>query len=183
MCIRDRGLHVFEDHFLPEIIDPATGEVLPPGETGELVFTSLTKEAFPVIRYRTRDITSLNFEPCICGRTHVRMNRVSGRSDDMLIIRGVNVYPSHIDEIISGFAEVGSEYQIILERGADGKDYMTLKVERERGLDPARDEEVAGRIAEEIKKRVLVSCQVQIVDYGSLPRTERKSKRVFDYRE
>ncbi|MBW2355218.1 MAG: phenylacetate--CoA ligase, partial [Deltaproteobacteria bacterium] len=86
-----KGLHVFEDHFLPEIIDPATGEVLPPGETGELVFTSLTKEAFPVIRYRTRDITSLNFEPCICGRTHVRMNRVSGRSDDMLIIRGVNV--------------------------------------------------------------------------------------------
>jgi len=110
-------------------------------------------------------------------------DRILGRSDDMFIIRGVNVYPSHIDEIISGFAEVGSEYQIILERGADGKDYMTLKVERERGLDPARDEEVAGRIAEEIKKRVLVSCRVQIVDYGSLPRTERKSKRVFDYRE
>ncbi|MBU4001137.1 MAG: phenylacetate--CoA ligase, partial [Proteobacteria bacterium] len=98
-----KGLHIFEDHFIPEIINPDTGEVLPYGETGELVFTSITKEAFPVIRYRTRDITSLNPEPCICGRTHIRMNRVSGRTDDMLIIRGVNVFPSQIESVLMEF--------------------------------------------------------------------------------
>jgi len=100
------GLHVFEDHFLAEVIDPASGAVLAPGETGELVFTSLTKEAFPVIRYRTRDITSLNLDPCICRRTHARMNRVSGRTDDMLIIRGVNVFPSQIESVLMETAEV-----------------------------------------------------------------------------
>ena len=111
-----KGLHIFEDHFLPEIIDPATGEVLQPGQTGELVFTSLTKEAFPVIRYRTRDITSLNPEPCICGRTHVRMNRVSGRSDDMLIIHGVNVFPAQIEAVIAGSGLAAPHYRIVLDR-------------------------------------------------------------------
>ena len=101
-----KGLHIFEDHFIPEIINPATGEVLPYGETGELVFTTITKEAFPVIRYRTRDITSLNPEPCICGRTHIRMNKVSGRTDDMLIIRGVNVFPSQIESVLMEMEEV-----------------------------------------------------------------------------
>jgi len=182
-CPKHEGIHYWADYYILELLDPETLEPVPPGEVGEMVVTTLKKEAAPLIRYRTRDLTRLIPHPCSCGSIFPMHDRILGRSDDMFIIRGVNVYPSHIDEIISGFAEVGSEYQIILERGADGKDYMTLKVERERGLDPARDEEVAGRIAEEIKKRVLVSCQVQIVDYGSLPRTERKSKRVFDYRE
>ena len=100
-CVEARnGLHIFEDHFIPEIIDPESGQTLPNGEQGELVFTSITKEAFPIIRYRTRDITSLNREPCICGRTHVRMRKVSGRTDDMLIIRGVNVFPSQIESVL-----------------------------------------------------------------------------------
>ena len=110
-------------------------------------------------------------------------DRILGRSDDMFIFRAVNIYPSQIDEILSGIPEVGSEYQIILERGKDGRDYMTVKVERERGGDPSRDKEVASRIEGEIKNKILVSCKVQVVDYGSLPRSERKSKRVFDYRE
>jgi phenylacetate-CoA ligase len=111
-----KGLHIFEDHFIPEIIDPETGEVLPYGETGELVFTSITKEAFPVIRYRTRDITSLNPEPCICGRTHVRMRRVTGRSDDMLIIRGVNVFPSQIESVLMEMERGRTHYQLIVDR-------------------------------------------------------------------
>src|SRR6056297_1354434 len=110
------GLHIFEDHFIPEIIDPETGEVLPYGEKGELVFTSLTKEAFPVIRYRTRDITVLNPEPCICGRTHVRMERVSGRTDDMLIIRGVNVFPSQIESVLMDIGETEPHYLLIVDR-------------------------------------------------------------------
>ena len=99
-CLEQKGLHVFDDHFYPEIIDPETEEPLPPGVKGELVFTSLTKQAFPVLRFRTRDITCLIDEPCACGRTHVRMERVSGRTDDMLIIRGVNVFPSQIEEVL-----------------------------------------------------------------------------------
>ncbi len=109
-------MHIFEDHFLPEIIDPDTGEVLPPGERGELVFTTLTKEAFPVIRYRTKDISSLHTETCNCGRTLVRMDKVTGRTDDMLIIRGVNVFPSQVEHVLMGIEGVEPHYQIIVER-------------------------------------------------------------------
>ena len=123
-----RGLHIFEDHFIPEIIDPETGENLPYGETGELVITTITKEAFPVIRYRTRDITSLNPEPCVCGRTHIRMNRITGRSDDMLIIRGVNVFPSQIESVLMEIEEVEPHYQLIVEREGN-LDVLTVMVE------------------------------------------------------
>ena len=99
-CLHRCGMHIFEDHFIPEIIDPDTGKVLPPGSRGELVLTSLTKEAFPMVRYRTRDITRLHYEPCACGRTHVRMEKTMGRSDDMLIIKGVNVFPTQIEEVL-----------------------------------------------------------------------------------
>jgi len=182
-CPKHEGIHYWADYYILELLDPETLEPVPLGEVGEMVVTTLRKEGAPLIRYRTRDLTRLIPHRCSCGSIFPMHDRILGRSDDMFIIRGVNVYPSHIDEILSEIREVGSEYQIILERGKDGKDYMTLKVEREKGIDAARDPEIAGRIASEVKKRVLVSCQVQVVDYGSLPRTERKSKRVFDYRE
>ena len=110
------GLHINEDHFIPEIIDPVTGDVLPEGSEGELVFTTITKEGIPVIRYRTRDISSLNYEPCPCGRTHVRMQKVIGRTDDMLIIRGVNVFPSQIESILIDIGETEPHYLLVIDR-------------------------------------------------------------------
>ncbi len=160
-----KGLHIFEDHFIPEIIDPGTGEVLPYGETGELVFTTITKEAFPVIRYRTRDITSLNPEPCICGRTHIRMNRVSGRTDDMLIIRGVNVFPSQIESVLMGIDEVEPHYQLVVDR--KGKlDTLTVLVEVEERLfsDEVKVlQNLEGKISKNIKEYLGVSDKVKLV--------------------
>ncbi|MEE4608489.1 MAG: phenylacetate--CoA ligase [Desulfobacteraceae bacterium] len=180
-----KGLHIFEDHFLPEIIDPATGEVLPPGETGELVFTSLTKEAFPVIRYRTRDITSLNPEPCICGRTHVRMNRVSGRSDDMLIIRGVNVFPSQIESILMETSEVAPHYQLVVDR-EENLDTLTVRVEVGERLfsDEVRQlQELERRISKNIKETLGVSAKVKLVEPHTIQRSEGKAVRVIDNRK
>ena len=126
--VRATGLHGWEDHFLFEVIDPKTLEPVPPGEPGELVITTLTKEALPMVRYRTRDITRLNHEPCACGRSHVRIMRVTGRDDDMMIIRGVNVYPSQVEAVLVGVAGVAPHYQIVLTR--DGAlDAMTVEVE------------------------------------------------------
>jgi phenylacetate-CoA ligase len=180
-----KGLHVFEDHFLPEIIDPATGEVLPPGQTGELVFTSLTKEAFPVIRYRTRDITSLNPEPCICGRTHVRMNRVSGRSDDMLIIRGVNVFPSQIESILMETSQVAPHYQLVVDR-EENLDTLTVRVEVGEGLfsDEVRQLQALERqIGKNIKEMLGISAQVKLVEPHTIQRSEGKAVRVIDNRK
>jgi phenylacetate-CoA ligase len=180
-----KGLHVFEDHFLPEIIDPATGEVLPPGQTGELVFTSLTKEAFPVIRYRTRDITSLNPEPCICGRTHVRMNRVSGRSDDMLIIRGVNVFPSQIESVLMETSHVAPHYQLVVDR-EENLDTLTVRVEVGEGLfsDEVRQLQALERqIGKNIKEMLGISAQVKLVEPHTIQRSEGKAVRVIDNRK
>ena len=180
-----KGLHVFEDHFLPEIIDPATGEVLPPGQTGELVFTSLTKEAFPVIRYRTRDITSLNPEPCICGRTHVRMNRVSGRSDDMLIIRGVNVFPSQIESVLMETSQVAPHYQLVVDR-EENLDTLTVRVEVGEGLfsDEVRQLQALERqIGKNIKETLGVSAKVKLVEPHTIQRSEGKAVRVIDNRK
>ncbi|MDD2604410.1 MAG: phenylacetate--CoA ligase [Desulfobacteraceae bacterium] len=180
-----KGLHIFEDHFLPEIIDPASGEVLPPGETGELVFTSLTKEAFPVIRYRTRDITSLNPEPCVCGRTHVRMNRVSGRSDDMLIIRGVNVFPSQIESILMETSEVAPHYQLVVDR-EENLDTLTVRVEVGEGLfsDEVRQLQALERqISKNIKETLGVSAKVKLVEPHTIQRSEGKAVRVIDNRK
>ncbi|RLA85948.1 MAG: phenylacetate--CoA ligase family protein [Deltaproteobacteria bacterium] len=182
-CERHEGIHYWADYYILEVLDPETLEPVPPGEVGEMVITTLRKEAAPLIRYRTRDLTRLIPHRCSCGSIFPMHDRILGRSDDMFIVRGVNVYPSHIDEILSGIPEVGSEYQIILERGQDGKDYMTIKVERERGVDPSKDQKIIQEVSDKIKKQVLVSCKVEVVDYGTLPRTDRKSKRVFDYRE
>lgn len=179
------GLHISEDHFLPEIINPETGEVLPFGQTGELVFTSLTKEAFPVIRYRTRDISSLNPEPCVCGRTFVRMNRVSGRSDDMLIIRGVNVFPSQIESVLMEMKEVEPHYQLVVDR-VENLDTLTVKVEV--GEKAFSDEvkqlqDLEQKIAKNIKEYLGVSAKIMLVEPKGIQRSEGKAVRVIDNRK
>lgn len=180
-----KGLHIFEDHFIPEIIDPSTGKVLSHGETGELVFTSITKEAFPVIRYRTRDITSLNPEPCVCGRTHIRMNRVSGRSDDMLIIRGVNVFPSQIESILMEIKGVEPHYQLVVDRE---ENLDILKVMVEVGEKVFSDEvkllqKLEKQITENIKEYLGVSVTVKLVEPKTITRSEGKAIRVIDNRK
>ncbi|WP_031385744.1 phenylacetate--CoA ligase family protein [Desulfonatronum thiodismutans] len=179
-----KGLHIFEDHFLPEIIDPITGEQLPPGETGELVLTTLTKEAQPLIRYRTRDITALNYVPCRCGRTHVRMNRVKGRSDDMLIIRGVNVFPSQIEALLLETEGLTPHYQLILDRQG-AMDTLEVRVEVDEKLfsDEVRHlQRLEGKIQGNIKEFLGVTAKVKLVEPRSLTRSEGKAKRIIDQR-
>ena len=179
------GLHIFEDHFIPEVIDPETGDVLPHGETGELVFTSITKEAFPIIRYRTRDITSLNTEPCICGRTHIRMNRVSGRTDDMLIIRGVNVFPSQIESVLMELDNVEPHYQLVVDR-EDNLDTLTVMVEVGEGIfsDEVKHlQNMERTIAKNIKDYLGVSARVKLVEPKAIARSEGKAVRVIDNRK
>lgn len=178
------GMHIFEDHFLPEIIDPVTGEQLPAGETGELVITTLTKEGIPLIRYRTRDITSLNYTPCKCGRTHVRMNRITGRSDDMLIIRGVNVFPSQIESIILETEGASPHYQIIVKRQGN-LDTVEVQVEIDETLfsDAIKNlQRIEMRIQKTIKEFLGVSTKVRLVEPKSIERSQGKAKRVFDLR-
>jgi len=183
-CVGKDGLHVFEDHFLPEIINPDTGEPLPYGETGELVFTSLTKEAFPVIRFRTKDITSLNPELCKCGRTLVRMKRVSGRSDDMLIIRGVNVFPSQIESLLMNFEEAEPHYEIIVDKQGF-MDTLELRVEVSESIfsDEIRKlEAIQGKIQSEIESVLGISLKVTLVEPKAIERSEGKARRVRDLR-
>lgn len=178
------GLHIAEDHFIAEVIDPATGETLPYGETGELVLTSITKEAFPVIRYRTRDITSLNPEPCICGRTMVRMNKISGRTDDMLIIRGVNVFPSQIESVLMEIEGVEPHYQLEVDR-KDNLDTLTVRVEVSQGMfsDEVKElQRFEETIAREIKETLGISAAVKLVEPKSIARSEGKAARVIDKR-
>lgn len=180
-----KGLHIFEDHFIAEIIDPDSGEVLPYGETGELVFTSITKEAFPIIRYRTRDITSLNPEPCVCGRTHVRMNKVSGRTDDMLIIRGVNVFPSQIESVLMKNKTTAPHYQLVVDR-VDNLDTLTVKVEINQDFfsDEIKQlQEMEGNIAKDIKEYLGVSARIQLVEPKAIERSQGKAIRVIDNRK
>ncbi|WP_448382943.1 phenylacetate--CoA ligase family protein [Desulfosoma sp.] len=179
------GLHIFEDHFIAEIIDPATGDVLPPGSVGELVFTSITKEAFPVIRYRTRDITSLNPEPCVCGRTFVRMNRVSGRSDDMLIIRGVNVFPSQIESVLMEIQGVEPHYQLIVDREGN-LDMLTVLVEVGESAfsDKVKTlQDLEKMITKNIKEYLGISAKVKLVEPKTIARSEGKAVRVIDNRK
>jgi phenylacetate-CoA ligase len=181
----DRGMHIFEDHFLPEIIDTDTGEVLPPGEKGELVFTTLTKEAFPLIRFRTKDISRLFYEPCGCGRTLVRMEKVTGRTDDMLIIRGVNVFPSQVEHVLVGIDGVEPHYQIVVDR--DGNlDTMQVQVEVSEGVfsDEIRVlENLTKHIQKEIKDLLGVTCRVKLVEPKTIQRSEGKAQRVIDRRK
>jgi phenylacetate-CoA ligase len=180
-----RGLHIFEDHFIPEIIDPTTGDVLPPGQIGELVFTSITKEAFPVIRYRTRDITSLNPEPCICGRTLIRMGKVSGRTDDMLIIRGVNVFPSQIESVLMETKGVEPHYQLQVDREGN-LDVLTVMVEVGETLfsDEVKQlQDLERKISKSIKDYLGVSARVKLVEPKGIARSEGKAVRVIDNRK
>jgi len=179
------GLHIFEDHFLPEIINPATLETEPAGATGELVITTLTKEAFPLLRYRTRDVTSLNYAPCKCGRTIGRISRFQGRSDDMLIIRGVNVFPSQIESVLMETPGVAPHYQLIVDRQGQ---LDTLEVQVEVDETAFSDEvkqlqALAQGIQRKIKDYFTVSVKVKLVEPQSIPRSEGKAKRVIDKRQ
>ena len=185
-CECQHGMHVWEDNFIVEIIDPDSGEVLPEGSTGELVFTSLTKEAFPVVRYRTRDICSLITEPCECGRTHIRMNKPQGRSDDMLIIRGVNVFPSQIEEVLLKVAgsEITPNYQIIIDR-VNNTDTFEVDVEMNEDLftDEVKEiESIEKRITEKLRSTLGLGAKVRLVNPKSIERFEGKAKRVIDKR-
>jgi len=185
-CVEGKnGLHIWEDHFLPEIIDPETGEPVPDGEKGELVITTITKEGIPLIRYRTRDITSLTREICRCGRTHARISRLSGRSDDMLIIRGVNVFPSQIESILVRIEGVEPHYLLIVDR-KENLDTLEVQVEVDERI--FSDEikvlqSLARRIEKEIKDMLGVTCTVRLVEPKTIQRSEGKAKRVIDNRK
>jgi phenylacetate-CoA ligase len=185
-CIEEKsGLHIFEDHFIPEIIDPETGKTLPHGQIGELIFTTITKEAFPVLRYRTRDISRLNPTPCSCGRTLVRMERISGRTDDMLIIRGVNVFPSQIESVLMEVEGVEPHYQLIVSREGT-LDILEIQVEVNESIftDEIKGlERLAKRVEDDIKDLLGVSCQVRLVEPKTIQRSEGKAKRVIDKRK
>ena len=181
-CVYHTGIHYWADHYILEIIDPDTLQPSPEGEVGEMVVTTLKKEAVPLIRYRTRDLTRLVAGDCPCGSPLPRHDRLLGRSDDMIIFRGVNIYPGQVDHVLSRIDGISCEYQITLERENDGRDLMTLKVERDQRVEAGQNDILSRKIASEIKKQVLVSADVQVLDYGTLPRSERKSKRVFDRR-
>jgi phenylacetate-CoA ligase len=181
-CQAHEGIHYWADYYILEILHPETLKPCSPGETGEMVVTTLRKEAAPLIRYRTRDLTRLMTGRCSCGNLMPRHDRLLGRSDDMFIVRGVNVYPGQIDHLLSQIPRLGSEYQVFLERGSDGKDYMTVNVERAEGVSSADDEVLVSQLEHTINHKILVSGKVEIVDFQSLPRTERKSRRVFDNR-
>ena len=176
------GMHINEDFFIPEIIDPQTGEVLPAGERGELVITCIKKEGLPLIRYRTKDITSLIYEPCKCGRTFVRMENLSGRSDDMLKIRGVNVFPSQIEEVILGFEELGPHYEIVVEREGYN-DMLTVKVELNVETDSFGVlERLSNTVRAKLRTILGLDAKVKLVSPNTLQRFEGKAKRVKDLR-
>lgn len=175
-----RGLHVWEDHFYPEIVDPQTGEPLPEGQQGELVLTTLTKEAFPVLRYRTGDITYLTNEPCSCGRTMRRIGRIAGRVDDMLIIRGVNVFPSEIEAVIMGDPALAGHYAIVVDRrGALPR--LEVRAELAQPLEAEQAQAVARRLREALDSRLRLSTDVVMEAPGAIPRTEvGKARRVYE---
>ncbi|MCP3954929.1 MAG: phenylacetate--CoA ligase [Desulfobacterales bacterium] len=181
-CPKHEGIHYWADNYILELLDPETLEPVQAGEIGEMVVTTLNKEASPLIRYRTRDLTRLIPHPCSCGNVLPLHDRILGRTDDMVIFRAVNIYPGQIDEVLSTFSDVSCEYQVILNRGDDGRDYMTIRLECRDDNDAAGRPEIADKIKVAVKTKVMVSCDVDLVDYCSLPRSERKSKRFFDNR-
>jgi len=185
-CIEEqKGLHIMEDHFLPEIVDPDTFAPLPLGEAGELVFTTLTKEAFPVIRYRTKDISRLIPDVCSCGRTFHRIPKITGRTDDMLIIRGVNVFPSQIEEVIMGVEGVEPHYQIVVEReGSLDKIEVQVEVSEAIFSDEVKSlEKLSKKLQTEIKDLLGISCTIKLVEPKTIQRSEGKAKRVIDNRK
>ncbi|HVB46797.1 MAG TPA: phenylacetate--CoA ligase [Burkholderiales bacterium] len=184
-CEAQDGLHGWEDHFLFEIIDPDSGRPVPEGQAGELVITTLTKEALPMIRYRTRDVTRLTTQPCACGRTHLRLKRITGRNDDMLIIRGVNVYPSQIEAALVGLPDVAPHYQLVLERRGN-LDTLTVELEAAAAVpvgSPDAYRALAERVRYQIKSLIGVTTEVVVKKPGELPRSQGKAVRVRDLRK
>ena len=184
-CEYKNGLHLYEDHFIPEVIDPQTLKVLPPGAEGELVLTTLTKEAFPLVRYRTRDITSLEYSPCPCGRTLVRMKKVLGRSDDIIVIKGMKVFPSQVESILMEMEGVEPRYQILVDR-ADGVDTLELKVEVNEKVfsDEIKNlQNIASQIERKLREIVGVSAKVKLVAPESLQPQNGKGQKVIDRRK
>lgn len=181
-CPHHDCIHYWADYYLLEILNPDTLTPVEEGEWGEMVVTTLRKEAVPLIRYRTRDITRIISGPCTCGTVLPRHSRIKGRTDDMFKFRAVNLYPSTIDSVLSGVEGIGSEYQIHLSRDASERGVMRLVVELGEGVDPGRSDELAREVVRQMKRQVLVTPTVEVLDYGALPRSERKSRRVFDNR-
>ena len=183
-CEAKSGMHIAEDHFITEVIDPETGEVLPDGSLGELVFTCITKEGFPLIRYRTRDLTSLNKEKCVCGRTHARMDRIMGRSDDMLIIRGVNVFPSQVERILLDMGQISPHYHMVVDR-VGNLDVLEVQVEISEDFfsdEVRRMEDLEAKVRKALDGNLGISCKVSLVEPKTLPRSEGKAVRVTDKR-
>ena len=180
-CECQAGLHGWEDHFLFEVIDPETGKPVPEGEAGELVITTLTKEALPMLRYRTRDITRITTAPCDCGRTHLRILRIAGRNDDMLIIRGVNVYPSQIEEVLVGRPNIAPHYQLVVERRGN-LDHVSIEVEVRPGVPADAFTAVARDVVYHIKSLVGITTGVLVKNPGDIPRSQGKAVRVRDLR-
>ena len=184
-CEHQQGMHIFEDHFIPEIIDPVTLEVLPYGEVGELVFTTITKEAMPLLRYRTRDLTRLNIEKCACGRTLVRMDKCLGRSDDMLIIRGVNVFPSQIEAVLLEMSEASPHYQLVVDRenNLDSLEIM-VEIDDQFWSDEIRAlENLRRQIQHNIASALGLTTKITLVEPHTIERSEGKAKRVIDKRK
>src|SRR5262245_20205341 len=183
-CTEKKGMHIFEDHFIPEIVDPITNRRLPDGETGELVVTCVTKEALPLIRYRTRDRTRLVREKCACGRTTVRMERVIGRTDDMIIVRGVNVFPSQIEAVLLQAGEVEPQYEIIVDRSTDHMDELDVLVEAPAQIysNQERLVQVEKQLSDDVQSALGITCNVKLVGAKEITRTEGKAGRVIDKR-
>lgn len=183
-CNLRAGMHVAEDHFLPEIINSKTGEVLPRGETGELVITTLSKQGIPILRYRTKDISRLNYEPCACGRTHCRMDKIKGRTDDMLKIRGVNVFPSQIESVIMTIPQIAPHYQLVVDTNGI-LDTLEVRVELQDSslLEQFSELEALKKTIHHKLQTVLgISCKISLVEYQSIERTAGKAKRIIDLR-
>ncbi len=184
-CKQSDRLHIFEDHFLAEIIDPMTGEVLPEGERGELVITTLTKQALPIIRYRTGDITSITQEPCACGRTHARMESIVGRADDMLIVNGVNVYPSQVEHVIANTEGVTLNYQIVADKKGH-LDKLEIQVEVDEGIlvdDVGAMERIKKSIQHNLLNNLYINADVKLVEPGTIERSMGKAVRIVDKRQ
>jgi phenylacetate-CoA ligase len=181
-CAEGRqGLHINEDHFLAEVVDPDSGEVLPEGKTGELVLSTLTKEATPLLRYRTGDLTALTREPCRCGRSFARMARVRGRVDDMLVVRGVNVFPADVEAVLTSFGELAPAYQLIVDRHR-ALDELEVQVEAREWVTPAAAESLGTRVAAAIRDQLGLRAHITVLPPKHLPRSEGKALRVVDRR-
>jgi len=182
-CHCNSGIHYWPDFYILEVLDPVTLEPVAPGEVGEMVYTTLGKEGAPLIRYRSRDLTRLIDGECPCGCWLPRHDRILGRSDDVVIFRGVNIYPGQVDEVLNRVTGIGSEYQVLLDHSEDGRDYMLVRVERARNGEALPDSQVIKQIESVVKHTMQVSCSVELVEYGTLPRSERKTKRIYDNRK